>query len=190
MIFAIGIFFILSEFFNVTEHYNAGISSIFSSIGKGMNQETLNLLVTQRTSAIASPFEEHSFLSRIALWKYLLILSTDPINAFMGRGIGTINADSLYFSYLAQLGYPGMIFIIGFVILTIINGFNIIDRSNSPMLLSLAKGITLMNIVFAIINITGTHIHSFPGDVYFWFWNGVLFKLSSMQQAETGSLST
>jgi hypothetical protein len=37
-----------------------------------------------------------------------------------------------------------------------------------------------MNIMFAIMNTTGSHIHAFPGDVYFWFWNGVLLKYSVM----------
>jgi hypothetical protein len=31
--------------------------------------------------------------------------------------------------------------------------------------------------MMAIIGITGSHIHAFPGDSYFWFWNGVLIGL-------------
>ena len=76
-----------------------------------------------------------------------------------------------------------MIFITFLVIFIIIKGFSLIDKSESPEIRSLARGITVMNIVFAIINITGTHIHSFPGDVYFWFWNGVLIKLEYQQRS-------
>ena len=187
LILFLGILFIFSQLLDFASQYDVGITALFSTLGKGLNQERLTLLVTERTSAIANPFEEYSFLSRLALWKYLIILSADPINALLGRGIGTINADSLYISYLAQFGYPGVIFIIWFIIVMIKNGFTLLDRSSSPEVIALAKGITLMNIVFAVINLTGTHIHSFPGDVFFWFWNGVIIKLSAGLQSENSS---
>jgi hypothetical protein len=34
-----------------------------------------------------------------------------------------------------------------------------------------------MDMAFALMNFTGTHIHTFPGDAYFWFWNGVLMNV-------------
>jgi hypothetical protein len=184
MLAAIFLSFVMFQLLDFSINYDVGINKVFSLLGGGLNQQNLDLLVTERTGAIVNPFEEHSLLSRMTLWKYLLVLSADPIMAFMGRGIGTLNADSLYFSYLAQFGYPGVIFIFGFIIITIVAGFRTIDRATDPVTVSLAKGITLMNIVFAIINITGTHIHSFPGDIYFWFWNGVLIKLACQTGTE------
>ncbi len=171
---------VLLQSFDFSMHYGSGINSLFSAVG--LNQEHMSLLVTERTGAISNPFEEYSFLSRLSLWKYIIALSANPVLALMGRGVGALNADSLYITYLAELGYPGIFFITGFLGYVIVKGFALVDRSKSEPFRSLAKGITLMNIVFAIINVTGTHIHSFPGDAYFWFWNGVLLKLTQSRQ--------
>lgn len=175
--------FALTQVMELHSQSGLGLQSIFKFLGGGLTPQYADLLVTERASAISNPFEEHSLLSRVALWKYLFILSFDPIMAVFGRGVGTLNADSLYVTYLAEFGYPGAIFITFLVIFVIIKGFSLIDKSDSHEIRSLARGITVMNIVFAIINITGTHIHSFPGDVYFWFWNGVLIKLEYQQRS-------
>jgi hypothetical protein len=180
----IGVLFIFSQIFDVSNQYSAGINTVFSTIGGGFDQQHLNMLVTERTSALSNPFGEHSFLSRLSMWRLILTTSTQPINAFLGRGVGALGADSLYFTYLSEFGYPGIIFIIWFAFYTINTGFTLIDRTTSSWIIALAKGITLMNLVFAVINITGTHIHSFPGDVYYWFWNGVLIKLEAVSHHE------
>lgn len=200
LIISLSLFFILLQLLDFTINYEKGINSVLTAITGAFDQQHLNLLVTERTSAISNPFEEYSFLSRISLWKYLITLSSYPVHALLGRGVGALNADSLYFTYLAEFGYPGLIFILWFVIYSIKKGFTLIDGDTPGEITSLAKGITLMNIVFAVVNITGTHIHSFPGDVYFWFWNGVLFKLcavyknpsnnTQIQTDETNSDST
>lgn len=146
-----------------------------SSVASGeINNESFDLLVKQRAGALSNPFDEHSLISRLALWKFLLTSSTDPILAILGRGLGVLSADSLYFTYLAEFGYPGMIFIVILSIVLIKKGFYVLDNSNDTSVFAIASGVTIMNIAFGIINLTGTHIHSFPGDVYFWFWNGVL----------------
>lgn len=167
--------------FQIISELNGGIAldSVFQTLGSGINQQNMNLLVTERSSALSNPFEEHSFLSRMNLWGYIINLSADPVMALLGRGVGVLNADSLYFTYLAEFGYPGMAFILWFVIYTIRQGFSSINHEKDHATLSIIKGITLMNIVFAVVNITGTHIHSFPGDVFFWFWNGVLIELTA-----------
>jgi hypothetical protein len=124
------------------------------------------------------PFGEHSFLSRLQLWGNLINYARDPTLAFLGRGLGCLKADSLYFTYLAEFGYPGMLFIVAIFFIFILIGLRTIDSSENPDIVALAKGITVLNIVFAIVSITGTHIHYFPGDIYFWFWNGALVQLS------------
>lgn len=149
--------------------------------------EYVDLLVAERTTAIASPLEEHSFLSRLALWRYLLYLSREPVLALMGRGLGALKADSLYFTYLAEFGYPGVIFIVGILVAFIRRGLRTIDTSASGDVVALAAGVCVMNTIFAIISITGTHIHSFPGDIYFWFWNGAMIKLSSLKLDQNGN---
>jgi hypothetical protein len=140
----------------------------------------MELLVANRSTAITDPMQEHSFLSRLALWTYMIRLSTEPQLAILGRGLGGLNADSLYITYLAEFGYPGMFFIIFILGAFVFRGLKIIDTAQSPDVVVLARGITVMNMVFAIVSITGSHIHAFPGDVYFWFFNGVLVKLPQL----------
>lgn len=148
------------------------------------NQQYFDIFIGNRMSAIYNPLEEHSFLSRMMLWRDLLVYSLDPANAFLGRGLGAQKADSLYFTYLAEFGYPGMLFIIIILVAFVNKGFYLIDTSKNMTFVAFAKGITTMNIIFAIVSITGTHIHYFPGDIYFWFWNGVLIQLIVLDKSQ------
>jgi O-antigen ligase len=172
--------FILSEIISDLAGSGIGINALVSFIASAMpQQQYVDLLVTNRATAIYDPLGEHSLLSRFMLWKYLLTSSAQPIKAIMGRGLGALKADSLYFTYLAEFGYPGLLCILALFGVFIRNGLRLIDTSKSKTAVALAKGITAMNIVFALVSVTGTHIHYFPGDVYFWFWNGVLAKLTA-----------
>jgi len=150
-------------------------------------QQYFELLVSNRASALYDPLGEHSFLSRLKLWKDLIAYANDPILILLGRGLGCLNADSLYFTYLAEFGYPGMAYIIFLFIVFIIQGFYIIDNSKSRDIVAIAKGVVVINLVFGIISITGTHIHSFPGTIYFWFFNGVLIQLSAATRQEAAA---
>jgi hypothetical protein len=154
---------------------SSSTSPVNSIIQKTFNQKQLDMLITNRANAITNPFEEHSLLSRLNLWKFIFDLSFDPYMGLVGRGIGTLNADSLYFTYLAELGYPGFFFIIGLILIFIFRGLSLAERATGKVR-ALAQGITIMNITFAVINLTGTHIHSFPGDAFFWFFNGILIR--------------
>lgn len=164
-----------------SESFNTGFQispPVPAASGGSASQEYFDLLVSNRATALYDPLGEHSFLSRLQLWRNLINYARDPALAFLGRGLGCLKADSLYFTYLAEFGYPGMIFIAGIIIAFIVIGLRTIDSSENPDIVALAKGITIMNIVFAIVSITGTHIHYFPGDIYFWFWNGALVQMS------------
>jgi putative inorganic carbon (hco3(-)) transporter len=152
-----------------------GLSGLLSS--NSTSQNYIDLLVTTRASAITNPLEEHSLLSRVALWTYLFDSSLDPERALLGRGLGSMNADSLYITYLAEFGYPGMLLIVFLIFGFIIRGLKSLDKLSDPRVVTLAKGIVVMDVVFALMNITGTHMHSFPGDMYFWFFNGVLMNI-------------
>jgi hypothetical protein len=155
-----------------------GIGSIVSSVsGTSQADRTINLLITERANALDNPFQEHSIVSRIALWKYIIEMSTIPQLALLGRGIGVLSADSLYITYLAELGYPGVLLIIALLVFFIRYGFKVIDAGRSKWTVSLAVAVVTMDIVMAVIGITGSHIHAFPGDTYFWFWNGVVVGL-------------
>jgi len=140
------------------------------------NIEHFDLLITNRLSALTNPFKEHSFRSRVSLWRSLFAMTSNIELALFGRGLGTLKADSLYVTYLAEFGFPGLIFIAGIFILFIGKGLRLIDLTKTSTEFNLIRGITALNIVLAIMSITGTHIHSFPGDAFFWFWNGVLIQ--------------
>ncbi len=146
----------------------------------------VDLLVTTRTSAITNPFEEHSLLSRIDLWHMIVNTSVDPQMALLGRGLGALNADSLYFTYLAEFGYPGLVLIIIIVVGFISRGVRTLPRLRDERSIAIAKAIVVFDIVFSVMNITGSHIHAFPGDVYFWFLNGVLMNVSRLDASLSG----
>jgi hypothetical protein len=168
----------LYGFLSSTVFAGFGLSEFFTLFSRILpNEQFVDMLITQRTEALERPLGEYSLLSRFVLWRYILDTSFQPLNFLLGRGLGALKADSLYFTYLAEFGYPGLFLIIGFFFYFVKTGFFVVDRSPDPTHVVLARGITVMNLVFAVVSITGTHIHYFPGDVYFWFWNGVLVKL-------------
>jgi hypothetical protein len=184
------VFFFLYQFVDDSMKSNIGLEGINTMMGGRLGkQEYIDLMVTSRAKAITNPFEEHSMLSRLALWKYMFILSINPEMALFGRGLGALNADSLYVTYLAEFGYPGLLFMICIFCVFIIMGLRMIDRHPNQPSMVLVKAIVCMDLSLALMNITGTHIHSFPGDAYFWFFNGALIGVSSSLKKSTGDRS-
>lgn len=168
----------LYGFLSSTVFAGFGLSEFFTLFSRILpNEQFIDVLIAKRVGALERPLGEYSLLSRVVLWRYILDTSFQPLNFLLGRGLGTLKADSLYFTYLAEFGYPGLLLIVGFFSYFVKTGFSVIDRSSDATHVVLARGITIMNLVFAIVSITGTHVHYFPGDAYFWFWNGVLVKL-------------
>jgi hypothetical protein len=177
--------FLLFDVFEAVVQTGLGVGSfVATASGNQQANQTLTMLVTERTNAISNPFQEYSLLSRIALWKLIFQMSSDLQLALLGRGVGALNADSLYITYLSEFGYPGMILIIAIFFIFIKYGFTVIDRSRSAHAVIIAKAVVTMDIVFGIISMTGSHVHAFPGDTYFWFWNGVLVSLWSQLTKE------
>jgi hypothetical protein len=176
------LFFFLVQFIGDSSNSGSGLGGISDMVTENKaKHEYIDLMVTSRARAITNPFEEHSMLSRLALWRYMFILSINPELAVLGRGLGTLNADSLYITYLAEFGYPGFIFMIGLFCAFIIIGLRLIDglgQQNSGKGF-IIKGVVCMDLALALMNITGTHIHSYPGDAYFWFFNGVLISAAA-----------
>lgn len=183
--------FIGYQFIQESLNMNINILSLFSNFSSLLsNQQYFDMLVSERATALTDPFQEHSFLSRINLWREIFIYSKEPLMALAGRGVGAFRADSLYVTYLAEFGYPGFVFIIVLMGAFIIRGFQLVDTCSNREVVTFAKGIVVMNICFAIISITGTHIHYFPGDIYFWFFNGVLIRLAIDNKENAGALQT
>ena len=115
--------------------------------------------------------------SRLGMWGIVFYYSTQFSMGFFGRGLGQFSADSLYITYLAEFGYPGMLLILILLFLLIRYGLRVYDQLETPFMRAVARAILTLNFVFLIVNITGTHIHNYPGDFFFWFCNGILLKL-------------
>jgi hypothetical protein len=180
---AFSMVFLISDVFQAMINTGLGIGSLVATAsGTSGASENLASLITERANAVTNPFQEYSMVSRVALWRYIIEMSVDPQLAIFGRGVGVLNADSLYITYLAEFGYTGMLLIIVIFILFIKHGFKLLDSSPSLEITALARAIVTMDIVLTIINVTGSHIHAFPGDTYFWFWNGVLMGLWNAQR--------
>jgi hypothetical protein len=158
----------------------------FTGLGGGGAGGSVDLLVISRTGAITNPFQEHSLVSRMELWRYIFTTSFSLENALFGRGLGVLNADSLYFTYLAEFGYPGLAFIVFIIIVFIAHGVRAIGTVRDRRAIILVKGIVVMDMALAVMSFTGTHIHSFPGDMYFWFFNGVLMNIVSCDKSLSG----
>jgi len=189
IVLAVSVFFIYQVMDDILTTGNS-LQSIGAVVSpQNTDNGYVDLLVTSRTSAVTNPFEEHSLLSRLGLWKFLLSSSFEPQNALFGRGLGTLNADSIYFTYLAEFGYPGLFFILFLTIAFIVSGFTKLETVRDQRTKVLVKGILVLNMVMAVMNITGSHIHSFPGDVYFWFFNGVLMNIDELDAHLTSSKS-
>jgi len=88
----------------------------------------------------------------------------------------------LYVTYLAEFGYPGLILLLWLLIAIIRAGFRVYDRLQTPIMKVTARAILTFNFVFLIVNITGIHIHNYPGDFYFWFCNVILLKLHDAER--------
>ncbi len=161
-----------------------GIKSIKSAVTApaGTGKNYVDLLVTNRTGAITNPFEEHSLLSRMTLWQYVFESSLSFERIFLGRGLGTLNSDSLYVTYLAEFGYPGLIVALFFMIGFVLRGLKTLDRLTDDRVIVLTKGIIVMDMVLGLMCVTGSHIHAFPGDMYFWFFNGMLMNVVTMEK--------
>ena len=178
VIAAVAACFLTFDVIDTAVNTGFGVGTIVGSVsGTTQADQTMHLLITERANAIENPFQEHSVVSRIALWKYIFEMSAIPHLALLGRGIGVLSADSLYVTYLAELGYPGVFMIVALLALFIRYGFKVIDAGQSKWTVSIAVAIVTMDIVIAVIGITGSHMHAFPGDTYFWFWNGVVVGL-------------
>ncbi len=160
------------ESIQVQRQYRAVIASQEFSA-----QNKMDMLVKQRMSAVTNPLQEHSMASRLGMWGIVFYYSTQFSMGFFGRGLGQFSADSLYITYLAEFGYPGMLLILILLFLLIRYGLRVYDQLETPFMRAVARAILTLNFVFLIVNITGTHIHNYPGDFFFWFCNGILLKL-------------
>ncbi len=134
-----------------------------------------DILITNRTEALANPLGEYSIQKRFQIWQEIWYFA---VRNPLGRGQGTNGyAHSYYFQVLGEIGFPGLFVFLVLIFLGFKRGFQIVRQTRDPEVAETARfGMTLL-FVFSILNLTGTHLHSNPGNVYFWFTLGMLAQL-------------
>lgn len=154
-----------------SDHQNATLSRNLQG-----GQSKTEILITQRTAALANPLQEYSVQKRISIWTEILYSS---LKFPLGRGQGTHGyAHSYYMQILGEAGYPGLLLFLIILGYGFRAGFRVLDRTSRPSDRPLARVYLTWIFVFSILNLTGTHLHTHPGDIFFWLSLGGLAQLS------------
>ncbi len=145
---------------------------------RGDSKKVTSILITNRTQALANPLQEYSIQKRMQIWTEIWYFA---IRNPLGRGQGTHGyAHSYYFQVLGEIGFLGLFAFLIILFLSFKKGFQIIQGAQDPEIADLARFSMSLIFIFCILNITGTHLHSNPGDVFFWFTVGILSRLHSL----------
>jgi hypothetical protein len=132
------------------------------------------IMIRNRTSALANPLQEYSVQKRIQTWVYIW---NQTLKFPFGVGQGTTGyAHSLYFQVLGETGFPGLLLFLSILLLSFRQGFRIIARSRDPAVAELARYMLTLLVLISILNLTGTHLHTPPGDLFFWFCVGCIHR--------------
>jgi hypothetical protein len=154
-----------------TDHQNATLSRHLQG-----SQTKTEILITQRTAALANPLQEYSVQKRISIWAEILFFS---IKYPFGRGQGTHGyAHSYYLQVLGEAGYPGILLFLTLLVMGFKCGFRILDGRYTSSEITLARIYLTWIFVFSILNLTGTHLHTHPGDIFYWLSLGGLAQIS------------
>src|SRR5690606_36909637 len=141
-----------------------------------------DVMIKNRTSALVNPLKEYSVQKRIDTWKGILITSWYfPL----GKGQNTTGyAHSYYLQVLGEIGYPGLILFLSILAMGLYRGMKVIRHSRDKDLAEFARLLVTIIFVISILNLTGTHLHTPPGDVFFWFSLGCISRFYRRMQAE------
>lgn len=149
---------------------NGALSARLNSKGPSLTES----MISNRTAALANPLQEYSVQKRMETW--MGIIYTSFYFPF-GKGQGTTGyAHSYYFLVLGEIGYPGLICFLIILVLACYRGISVIATSKDEETRELCR--LLMTIVFmlTVLNLTGTHLHTPPGDIFFWFSLGCITR--------------
>lgn len=133
-----------------------------------------DIMIRNRTQALANPLQEYSVQKRIATWGWIwMMVMKKPF----GNGQGTTGyAHSFYFQVLGECGFPGIILFLTILFLAFKRGFAVVARARDPGVAEVARYLLTLVFVISILNLTGTHLHTPPGDIFFWFALGTLHR--------------
>jgi hypothetical protein len=132
------------------------------------------IMITSRTHALANPLQEYSVQRRMQTWEEIIYFS---LRYPLGRGQGSTGyAHSYYFQVLGEIGFPGLIIFLFILILCFQRGLRVIGKSDDPETVELTRFLLTVIFMISILNVTGTHLHTSPGDIFFWFGAGAISR--------------
>lgn len=149
---------------------SAAIQSQLSSGSRSVSE----IMIRNRTRALANPLQEYSVQKRMQTWAFIW---KQTLHRPLGSGTGTTGyAHSFYLQTLGETGFPGIVLFLIMLWLTFQRGFRVVARARDPAVAELARYLLSLVFVLSILNLTGTHLHTPPGDLFFWFALGCLHR--------------
>lgn len=149
----------------------------------GTDRSLSDIMIKNRTQALANPLQEYSLQKRIQTWGYIWLM---VLRKPFGNGQGSTGyAHSFYFQVLGEIGFPGIILFLCLLYLAFARGFRVIARSKDESAAELTRYLLTVVFVISVLNLTGTHLHTPPGDLFFWFALGTIHRFHrDMVEAE------
>ena len=139
-------------------------------------------MIKNRTAALANPLQEYSVQKRMETWAGIIYMSKlYPL----GKGQGTTGyAHSYYFLVLGEIGYPGVLCFLAILIVGFYRGMKVIAHARDPEKVEYSRLLVTIVFMITVLNLTGTHLHTPPGDIFFWFSLGCLSRFYRETEAE------
>lgn len=149
---------------------NAAMSAKLNAKGPNLTES----MIKNRTAALANPLQEYSVQKRMETWVGIIYMS--KLFPF-GKGQGTTGyAHSYYFLVLGEIGYPGLICFLAILIVAFYRGIKTIALCKDPEKRDFTRLLVSILFVVTVLNLTGTHLHTPPGDIFFWFSVGCISR--------------
>jgi uncharacterized membrane protein len=151
-------------------HRNAALNARLNSKGPNLTES----MIKNRTVALANPLQEYSVQKRMETWTGILYTS---FYYPLGKGQGTTGyAHSYYFLVLGEIGYPGLLCFLAILIIAFYRGISVVNHSRDAEVRELGRLLVTILFLVSVLNLTGTHLHTPPGDIFFWFSIGCLSR--------------
>jgi O-antigen ligase len=131
-------------------------------------------MIKNRTAALANPLQEYSVQKRMETWMGIIYTS---FYFPLGKGQGTTGyAHSYYFLVLGEIGYPGFLCFLTILWVGFYRGMKVISNSKDKDTVELLRLLVTIIFMLTVLNLTGTHLHTPPGDIFFWFTMGCISR--------------
>lgn len=163
---------------SASDAQSATMSTQLSRKDKSLSE----IMIKNRTQALANPLQEYSVQKRMSTWVGIWYYS---LRYPLGRGTGTTGyAHSYYFLTLGETGFPGVLLFLAILVLGFMRGLHVVAASKDKPIQETMRFFLTLIFMFSILNLTGTHLHTNPGDLFFWFSLGCISRHYRQIKAE------